>query len=192
MQPRLLIIDNYDSFTYNLVQIVETHSNWAFDVVKNDCIMLEKINRYDKILFSPGPGLPSESGIMEKITRRYGNSKSILGICLGMQSIVESFGGQLVNLPSVYHGIKQHISILDRGEELFEDMPDCFEAGLYHSWAAEKSTMPVCLKLTAMSEDGVIMAVSHNRYKIKGVQFHPESYMTEMGPVIIANWLKSC
>jgi anthranilate synthase component II len=191
MQPRLLILDNYDSFTYNLVQIVETHSNWAFDVVMNDRIQLEEVGSYDKILFSPGPGLPSEAGIMEKIIQIYGATKSIFGICLGLQAIVESFGGRLMNLPVVYHGIKQRITIVDRSEAIFKSLPPDFEAGLYHSWAADKNSIPACLKITALSEDGIVMAVSHERYDIKGVQFHPESYMTEHGQTIISNWLNS-
>ena len=189
MQPRLLIVDNYDSFTYNLVQIVEMHGNWAFDVVKNDRIPLEEVGRYDKILFSPGPGLPAEAGIMKKIIQSYGETKCILGICLGLQAIVESFGGRLINLPAVYHGIRQRISIIDRNEVLFDRLSSGFKAGLYHSWAADKDSMPSSLKITALSEDGIVMAISHNRFDIKGVQFHPESYMSDEGPKIIANWL---
>jgi anthranilate synthase component II len=189
MQPRLLILDNYDSFTYNLVQIVETHSNWAFDVIKNDCVNLEEVGWYDKILFSPGPGLPEDTGIMGKIIQTFGDKKSILGICLGFQAIVESLGGQLINLPMVYHGIKQQITIVDRSEALFKGVPPDFKAGLYHSWAAERNSIPACLKITALSEDGIVMAVSHDHYDIKGVQFHPESYMTEHGPKILMNWL---
>lgn len=191
MQPRLLILDNYDSFTYNLVQIVETHSNWAFDVIKNDRFQMEDVSKYDKILFSPGPGLPSEADIMGKIIRSCGKTKSILGICLGLQAIVEYFGGRLINLPAVYHGIRQRITIVDRSEFLFDGISPAFEAGLYHSWAAYKDSIPSCLKITALSEDGIVMAVSHNRLDIKGVQFHPESYMTEHGPKILANWLNN-
>ena len=182
-------MDNYDSFTYNLVQIVEMHGNWAFDVVKNDRIPLEEVGRYDKILFSPGPGLPAEACIMKKIIQSYGETKCILGICLGLQAIVESFGGRLINLPAVYHGIRQRISIIDRNEVLFDRLSSGFKAGLYHSWAADKDSMPSSLKITALSEDGIVMAISHNRFDIKGVQFHPESYMSDEGPKIIANWL---
>ncbi|HEX7411533.1 MAG TPA: aminodeoxychorismate/anthranilate synthase component II [Bacteroidales bacterium] len=189
MRPRLLILDNYDSFTYNLVQIVESRSNWAFDVVKNDQLSLPDVGRYQKILFSPGPGLPSEAKVMEKIILTFGETKSILGICLGLQAIVETFGGRLVNLPNVYHGIRQQITILDRGEALFEGIPVDFEAGLYHSWAAEKEFIPQCLKITAISNDDIVMAVSHKQFDIKGVQFHPESYMTAFGPQLLANWL---
>jgi anthranilate synthase component II len=189
MQPRLLILDNYDSFTYNLVQIVEMHSNWAFDVIKNDCVTLEEIVKYDKILFSPGPGLPSEAKIMGDIIRKYRESKSILGICLGLQAIVETFGGRLINLPVVYHGIRQRILISDSQESLFAGFSGSFEAGLYHSWAADGNTMPHCLRITAMSEDGIVMGVSHDTFHIKGLQFHPESYMTDKGPLIISNWL---
>jgi anthranilate synthase component II len=191
MRPRLLIVDNYDSFTYNLIQIVETQSNWAFDVVMNDKVQMENVGRYDKILFSPGPGLPAESDVMWKIIQSFGEMKSILGICLGLQAIVEFYGGRLINLPSVYHGIKQRITIIDLCEVLFNGISHDFEAGLYHSWAVEKDSIPSCLKITALSENGIVMAVSHEHCDIKGVQFHPESYMTELGPKILANWLKS-
>jgi anthranilate synthase component II len=191
MQPKLLILDNYDSFTYNLVQIVESCSNKAFDVIKNDQILLEDVRKYQKILFSPGPGLPSDAGMMKKIILTYGETKSILGICLGLQAIVETFGGSLVNLAQVYHGIKQEITVQDRKEVLFAGIPDVFTAGLYHSWAAEKEFMPPCLRITASSENGIIMAVSHRYFDIKGVQFHPESYMTATGPKLLANWLHS-
>lgn len=191
MQPRLLILDNYDSFTYNLVQIVESHCNWAFDVVKNDQISLREVEKYQKILFSPGPGLPSEAGMMEKIILTFGERKSILGICLGLQAIVETFGGRLFNLPEVYHGIKQQITILDRSEALFEGIPVEFEAGLYHSWAAEKEFIPQCLRITALSKNNIVMAVSHKHFDIKGVQFHPESYMTSYGPKMLINWLNA-
>jgi anthranilate synthase component 2 len=165
------------------------HGNWAFEVVKNDCIKLDEVSKFDKILFSPGPGLPSGSGIMGMIIQKYGTTKSILGICLGLQAIVESFGGKLINLPNVYHGIRQRIYIVDRRDVLFKDISSGFQAGLYHSWAADKNSLPACLKITALSENEIVMAVSHVDYDIKGVQFHPESYMTEHGPKIISNWL---
>jgi len=189
MQPKLLILDNNDSFTYNLVHIVKSCSNWAFNVLKNDQVSLRDVDKYQKILFSPGPGLPSEASIMNKIILEFGRTKSILGICLGMQAIVESFGGCLVNLPVVYHGIKQQIHILDRSEVLFTGIPDGFDAGLYHSWAADNNLMPECLKITAMSMNDVVMAISHKVFDIKGVQFHPESYMTAYGPQLLTNWL---
>jgi anthranilate synthase component II len=191
MHPRLLILDNYDSFTYNLVQIVESHGKWAVDVVKNDRLKLPDVEKYEKILFSPGPGLPSEAAIMGEIIRRYGETKSILGICLGLQAIVASYGGRLFNLQHVYHGIKQRITILDRSEALFGAVPAEFEAGLYHSWAIDKQYIPQCLKITAVSENNIVMAVSHKRFDIKGLQFHPESYMTPNGQQILANWLQA-
>lgn len=173
------------------MQIVESHSNWAFDVLRNDQVSLAEVEKYQKILFSPGPGLPKEAGMMKKIILAFGETKSILGICLGMQSIVETFGGRLFNLPKVYHGIKQQVSILAMREVLFEGIPDNFTAGLYHSWAAEKEFIPQCLKITAMSTEGIVMAVSHKEFDIKGVQFHPESYMTAYGPKLLANWLNA-
>ena len=191
MRPRLLILDNYDSFTYNLVQIVESQRNWAFDVLKNDQFLLADVEKYQKILFSPGPGLPSESSMMEKIILAFGETKSILGICLGMQAIVETFGGRLFNLPEVYHGIKQQVTVLDRSEDIFEGIPTAFEAGLYHSWAVDKELIPQCLKITAISRDNIVMAVSHKHFDIKGVQFHPESYMTPYGAKMLINWLNA-
>jgi anthranilate synthase component II len=189
MRPRLLIVDNYDSFTYNLVQIVENHGNWVFDVIKNDKVQLEEVGSYDKILFSPGPGLPSDAGIMAGIIKSYDRTKIILGVCLGLQAIIESYGGRLINLPKVYHGIKQRIRITDRGEAMFKGIPDFFEVGLYHSWAVEKDSLPAAIKITALSDNGIVMAVSHQTCDVKGVQFHPESYMTEHGHTIISNWL---
>jgi anthranilate synthase component II len=187
---KLLIIDNYDSFTFNLVQIIEEFEVCNFSVVKNDKILLKEVEDYDKILFSPGPGVPSETYSMRSILEKYHRTKSILGICLGHQAIAEFFGAGLYNMDDVYHGIKQKIFITDKYDYLFQHLPGEIYAGLYHSWAVSDKNFPRCLKVTAISPDKIIMAFSHLQYDIKGVQFHPESIMTEYGSRIILNWLK--
>jgi anthranilate synthase component II len=189
MKHKLLIVDNYDSFTYNLVQIVKEHTGWDVDVIKHDKIKLKSVQEYDKIIFSPGPGVPSDYSILKEIIDVYSANKSILGICLGHQAIVEAFGGKIYNLEKVYHGIKQKINILDLDDYLFKDLPNEIEAGLYHSWAASQDQMPSCLKITVVSSNNIIMAVSHNKYDVKGLQFHPESYMTKTGRQMLFNWL---
>lgn len=188
MHPLVLILDNYDSFTYNLVQLVE--ENGAIPVViKNDRINLELVAAYDKILFSPGAGIPTEFPIMKQIVEQYRNSKSILGICLGHQAIAEAYGGKLFNMPEVLHGKKHKIIITDRNDYLFDGLPESFEVGLYHSWAVDRQFLPEIIKVTAISSNGTIMALSHVTDDVKGIQFHPESYMTEYGKRIIKNWL---
>jgi len=187
----LLIIDNYDSFTYNLVQIIEEHNYCNFSVIKNDNISIETVTGYDKILFSPGPGIPSEAIIMNKIIEKYHKNKSILGICLGHQAITEYFGGNLYNLPKVNHGVKQKIKIIDNEDYLFKNLPPDIYAGLYHSWAVSQNNFPDCLKVTATNYDGIIMAITHKYFDIKGIQFHPESIMTDFGKQIIYNWLEN-
>jgi anthranilate synthase component 2 len=189
MQHKLLIVDNYDSFTYNLVQIIGEHLQWVVDVVKHDNIKLESVQEYDKIIFSPGPGVPADYNILKEIIDFYSANKSILGICLGHQAIVKAFGGKIFNLEKVYHGIKQKINILGVDDYLFKGLANEIEAGLYHSWAASPNYIPSCLKITALSSNNIIMAVSHNKYDVKGLQFHPESFMTLTGRQILFNWL---
>jgi len=186
---RILIVDNYDSFTYNLAQIVRGCSNSEPMILKNDKINLKSVAGYDKILFSPGPGLPKDSPVMEKIIQQFGKSKSILGICLGHQAIGEAFGAKLINLKRVFHGVSKKINLIE-DEYIFHKIPHSFEAGLYHSWIVSEKKFPDCLKITAKSEDGYIMGTSHREYDIHGVQFHPESIMTKAGKIIIDNWLK--
>jgi len=188
MQHKLLIVDNYDSFTYNLAQIVNEHSGWQTDVVKHDVIKIESVEDYEKIIFSPGPGVPNDYRIMQQILNKYSTYKSILGICLGHQAIIEAFGGKIYNLENVYHGIKQEVSILDANDYLYDGLPSQIEVGLYHSWAASEK-IPICLNITAMSSENIIMAISHQDYDVKGLQFHPESYMTKTGKSILFNWL---
>ncbi|MFH0865103.1 MAG: aminodeoxychorismate/anthranilate synthase component II [Bacteroidota bacterium] len=182
-------IDNYDSFTYNLVQIVKKFPGISCEVRKNDCIDLIELSRYDKFIFSPGPGIPSEAGKMNKIIKRYCKTKSILGICLGHQAIAEVFGGTIYNLPKPLHGIKENILLTDASEYLFNGLPSEIEGGLYHSWAVEEASLPSSLKVTAKSKSGIIMGISHTEYDVKGLQFHPESVMTPYGEKIIENWL---
>lgn len=182
-------IDNYDSFTYNLVQIVKKISGISCEVRKNDCIDLNELSVYDKILFSPGPGVPSKAGKMNEIIEKYYKTKSLLGICLGHQAIAEVFGGMIYNLPKPLHGIKENILITDTKEYLFDGLPSEIEGGLYHSWAVEEASLPSSLKVTAKSKSGIIMGISHTEYDVKGLQFHPESVMTPFGEKIIRNWL---
>lgn len=186
---KILVIDNYDSFTYNLVHYIEKISGTTPDVFRNDKISLSEAGRYDKILLSPGPGVPSEAGICIELLQKYGPSKSILGICLGHQAIGEAFGASLINLTSVYHGVATPVVVIDAGESLFRDSPVSFTAGRYHSWVVSPEDLPSCLKVTCLDKDGMIMGLSHKSYDVKGLQFHPESILTENGMRIIHNWL---
>lgn len=188
--PRILVVDNYDSFTYNLVQIIEEHGYCNFDVIKNDKVDITSADQYDGFLFSPGPGIPAEVPLMTRLLRTYFMRKSILGICLGHQAIAENFGMKLINLGSVRHGIKTRIKVIDPSDYLFEGMPMEFDAGLYHSWAAEliPGSVPP-LRVTSKNHDGIIMSIAHVSYDIRGIQFHPESYISEYRNVIIHNWI---
>ncbi len=183
---RVLLVDNYDSFTYNLVQLVE-EAGAAVTVVKNDALDFEAVKAFDKILLSPGPGLPAGSGRLLPLIREFSAKKPILGVCLGHQAIAEAFGGTLVNLDKVYHGIRQQIEL---GEDtLFSGIPRKTTVGLYHSWAVARVGFPESLEIIAESPDGVIMALRHRSLDVRGVQFHPESYMTAAGAHMLANWL---
>ena len=190
---KILIFDNYDSFTYNLVHVVEKIIHAKVDVFRNDKISLEKINEYDKIILSPGPGLPSESGLLIPLIKEYASSKSILGVCLGQQAIAESFGGSLINLKNVYHGVATKIKINEKRtpseNDVFKSLPNELEAGRYHSWIVSRENFPDDLEITAEDESGFIMALRHKKYDVQGVQFHPESVLTPMGEKIMRNWL---
>jgi len=186
---KLLVFDNYDSFTYNLVHIVKKLGFTDVEVHRNDRISLEEINRFDKIILSPGPCVPSESGILLELIKTYASSKSIFGVCLGVQAIAEAFGGSLLNLPQVYHGIASEVSIFD-DEVLFRNLPEKIIAGRYHSWVVNDSTLPPCLQVTAKDEQGTIMALKHRTLDVRGVQFHPESVLTPSGEQILKNWLE--
>ncbi len=188
---KILIVDNYDSFTYNLVHLIQQFPNIKSDIIRNDKINLEQVAVYDKILLSPGPGLPSEAGIMLDIIKQYAPTKSILGVCLGHQGIAEVFGGKLINLDKVMHGVATITVVTDKNEILFKDIPERFLTGRYHSWSVDDKSLPDFFKVTAIDENKSIMAISHTKYNVKGVQFHPESILTEHGKKIIGNWLKS-
>jgi anthranilate synthase component 2 len=190
---RILVLDNYDSFTYNLVHLVEKITHTKVDVFRNDQIEMKKIKEYDKIILSPGPGVPVEAGILLPLIKEYAASKSILGVCLGHQAIGEAFGGKLTNLASVYHGVATPVSILKHQmhsvNRLFTGLPEELEAGRYHSWIVSKENFPEELEITAQDENGFIMALQHKTYDVQGVQFHPESVLTPMGEQLLRNWL---
>ncbi len=186
---RILMIDNYDSFTYNLVHIVKK-LGYEIDVFRNDKISLEEVGKYEKIMLSPGPGIPSEAGIIQEVVRKYGSTKNILGVCLGHQCIGEVFGGKLTNLDKVFHGIATPIKLINHRDSIFEGVPDQFSVGRYHSWVVDVDHFPSDLEITAIDESGKIMALRHKKFRVKGVQFHPESILTEYGEKIMENWLK--
>lgn len=185
----ILLIDNYDSFTYNLVHLIKS-LGYEVDVFRNDAITLEEVGKYEKILLSPGPGIPSEAGILLEVVKTYAPTKSILGVCLGHQAIGEVFGAELINLKEVHHGIASEIEITT-GDLLFKGMKSTFEAGRYHSWAVSSDQFPANLEITAVDDSGEIMALRHRTYDVRGVQFHPESVLTPEGATIMKNWLIS-
>lgn len=191
---KILIFDNYDSFTYNLVHVVEKILHDKVDVFRNDKISLEKIGDYDKIILSPGPGLPSESGLLLPLIKEYASSKSILGVCLGLQAIGEAFGGELVNLKNVYHGVATKIKVNEgrqlKENDVFKSLPNELEVGRYHSWVLSHEHFPEDLEITAEDENEYIMALQHKTFDVQGVQFHPESVLTPMGEKIMRNWLQ--
>lgn len=182
------MLDNYDSFTYNLVYIVR-NLGYEIDVFRNDKIALEDVAQYDKIILSPGPGLPKDAGIMFDVIRKYAPEKSILGICLGHQGIAEVFGCQLRNLEIVKHGFASDCQ-LEKDCKLFESIPTQIKVGHYHSWVVDKAHISDDITITATSEEGLIMGLKHKNYNVYGLQFHPESVLTEYGTNMIENWLK--
>ncbi|MEQ1798555.1 MAG: aminodeoxychorismate/anthranilate synthase component II [Lacibacter sp.] len=190
---RILVFDNYDSFTYNLVHLVEKITHIKVDVYRNDQIPLEKVKDYDKIILSPGPGIPEEAGLLLPLIKEYASSKSILGVCLGHQAIGQAFGGTLTNLSTVFHGVATPIKTrgkkYDVRSRLFEGLPDEFEVGRYHSWVVARENFPIDLEITAEDETGMIMALQHKTFDVQGVQFHPESVLTPVGEQIMRNWL---
>lgn len=197
MLMKILVFDNYDSFTYNLVHLVEKIMHEKPDVFRNDEIPLEKVREYDKIILSPGPGIPEEAGLLLPLIKDCAPFKSILGVCLGHQAIGEAFGGTLENLSKVYHGVATPVHLLNRldksfagpGPDLFRGLPETFEVGRYHSWIIRKNDLPECLEITSEDENGWIMSLRHKTYDVQGVQFHPESVLTPQGERIIRNWL---
>jgi len=185
---RILVVDNYDSFTFNLVHLLHECGHTA-TVWRNDKFELEDVAAFDKILLSPGPGIPQEAGLLLDVIRHYGKSKSILGICLGLQAIAEVYGGSLYNLAKPVHGVATALTVKDAQEPVFAGLPASFSVGRYHSWAVAKEGLPPALRVTAEDENGVIMGLAHETLDVRGLQFHPESVMTEHGKAIIENWL---
>ena len=186
---KILIFDNYDSFTYNLVHVVKGLGYMDVDVYRNDQVTLDEVEKYDKIILSPGPGIPSESGLLLPLIRKFASSKSILGVCLGHQAIAEAFGGRLINMENVHHGVASEISIIYQ-DIIFENMPERFDVGRYHSWVVSREDFPESLEITATDDKNEIMALRHREYDVHGVQFHPESVLTPLGENIIKNFLR--
>lgn len=187
----ILVIDNYDSFTYNLVHAIKKISKQAVDVYRNDEILLEEIEKYDKIVLSPGPGIPEEAGLLLDIIKEYAPKKSMLGVCLGHQAIGEAFGGKLHNMNHVLHGIATPVTQTKNKSLLFEGLPETFEVGRYHSWIVQDEQLPDCFEVTCYDENGLIMSMQHKEYDVQSVQFHPESVLTPLGEKMIENWLYS-
>lgn len=186
---KILVFDNYDSFTYNLVHLVEKITGEKVDVFRNDRIGLADIAAYDKIILSPGPGIPEEAGLLLPLIKEYAASKSILGVCLGHQAIAEAFGGRLVNLTTVYHGVATPVKILNTGSGILKGLGEEIEAGRYHSWIVSDEDLPGVLEVTARDANGYIMGLQHKEFDVQGVQFHPESVLTPDGEKILRNWL---
>jgi anthranilate synthase component 2 len=187
---KILVIDNYDSFVYNLVHYLEA-LDCTIHVVRNDQFDLELPSNYDKILISPGPGIPDEAGLLKDLIKKYATTKSILGVCLGQQAIGEVFGGTLENLSEVFHGVATSATILVDDETLYKGIDSPLEIGRYHSWVVSKENFPKVLEITAVDENNQIMSLRHRDFDIKGVQFHPESVLTPKGMQIITNWVNS-
>ena len=186
---QILVIDNYDSFTYNLVHYLED-LDCKVTVMRNDEFELQEVEKFDKILLSPGPGVPDEAGLLKDVIRKYASTKSILGVCLGQQAIGEVFGGSLINLEKVYHGVATNITLSVSDESLFEGLATEFEVGRYHSWVIANDGFPSDLEITSIDENGQIMSIRHKTFDVKGVQFHPESVLTPNGKKILENWIK--
>lgn len=185
---KILVFDNYDSFTYNLVQMVEQIVGDKVEVHRNDQIMLEEIEKFDKIILSPGPGIPTEAGILINVIKKYSPTKSIFGVCLGQQAIAEAFGGSLINLTEIYHGVAT-AAIQTKEHKIFKDLPKVLEVGRYHSWAVNPEDFPEELEITSVDDNGMIMSLKHKTYDVHAVQYHPESILTPMGKQILTNFL---
>ena len=186
---KILVIDNYDSFTYNLVHYLED-LDCEVTVYRNDEFEMEEIAHFDKILLSPGPGIPDEAGLLKQVIQQYGPTKSIFGVCLGQQAIGEVYGGTLSNLDKVYHGVATNVTKSVNDELLFEGLENVFEVGRYHSWVVD-ANLPDCLEATSFDENGQLMSLRHKTYDVRGVQFHPESVLTPNGKKMLENWVKS-
>lgn len=186
----VLVIDNYDSFTYNLVHLIN-ELGWDTEVWRNDKFELADVAKYGKILLSPGPGIPEEAGLLLDVIKIYSETKSILGVCLGQQAIAQAFGGSLLNLGRPMHGIATPVTLTVANELLFKDVAQPFEVGRYHSWVVDPAHFPDCLTITSVDADGQIMSVRHKELDVCGVQFHPESVLTPNGKKILENWIKN-
>ena len=191
LDMKILVIDNYYSFTYNLVHAIKKISGLPVDVYRNDKISLEEIENYDKIVLSPGPGIPEEAGLLLDIIKEYAPKKSILGVCLGHQAIGEAFGGKLYNMNRVLHGIATPVKLTESYSVLFKDLPNTFDVGRYHSWIVQAEQLPDCFEVTSYDNEGLIMSMQHKKYNVQSVQFHPESVLTPLGEKMIENWLYS-
>lgn len=188
-QLSVLVIDNYDSFVYNLVHYLE-ELDCKVTVKRNNELELEEVEHYDKILLSPGPGIPDEAGLLKEIIFKYASKKSILGVCLGQQAIGEVFGGKIINLKDVFHGVASTITLSVSDEPLFKGLDKEMEVGRYHSWVVDKD-LPACLEATSFDENGQVMSLRHKEFDVRGVQFHPESVLTPHGKQMIKNWIES-
>ena len=187
---KILVFDNYDSFTYNLVQMIEQIVGEKVDVFRNDQISLEDIEKYDKIILSPGPGIPEEAGILLDLIKKYASTKSIFGVCLGQQAIAEAFGGSLINLSEIFHGVATESKQV-KEHQIFKNLPETLEVGRYHSWAVNPEDFPEELEITSIDKDGMIMSLKHKNYDVHAVQYHPESILTPNGKQILENFILS-
>jgi anthranilate synthase component 2 len=187
---RLLLLDNHDSFTFNLAEMLRRIDKIKFNIITPENLDLEEVVDFDKIIYSPGPGLPEEHPVMFHILQRYAGIRPIFGVCLGLQAIALHYGGVMYNMPDVFHGRPCKLTIQETEHYLFKGIPNQTEVGLYHSWAIDPVSLPVCLRILASSGEGTIMALAHREYDICGVQFHPESIMTPMGQMMVRNWIK--
>lgn len=185
---KILVFDNYDSFAYNLVQMIEQIAGEKVDVLRNDQVPLQDIEKYDKIILSPGPGIPEEAGILLEVIKKYAPTKSIFGVCLGQQAIAEAFGGSLINLTEIYHGVATESKQV-KEHSIFKNLPETLEVGRYHSWAVDPDNFPEELEITSVDKNGMIMSLKHKTYDVHAVQYHPESILTPDGKKILANWL---
>ncbi|AZI67898.1 aminodeoxychorismate/anthranilate synthase component II [Kaistella daneshvariae] len=185
---KILVLDNYDSFTYNLVQMIEQITDADVEVFRNDQISLEDIEKYDKIILSPGPGIPEEAGILLDVIKKYAKTKAILGVCLGQQAIAEAFGGSLINLSEIYHGVATEATKITN-HKILHNLPDILEVGRYHSWAVNPEDFPAELEITSVDKNGMIMSLKHKTYDVHAVQYHPESILTPHGKQILENFI---
>ncbi len=188
---KILILDNYDSFTYNLVHMVEEITGETPDVFRNDEIPLEVVGEYDLIMLSPGPGVPDEAGILKEVIAEYAGKKPIFGVCLGLQAITEVFGGKIINMDNVFHGVATEMKVVDENALIFKKLPQFFTAARYHSWIADTDTIPKEFNITCVDEDGGVMAIEHKEFNISAVQFHPESILTPDGEIMVREFIEN-